>query len=124
MGELFAYYQAADLAFVGGSLLPLGGQNLIEPASVGCPVVVGFSTFNFAEAAALALAAGAAQQVQTAEALMHTVQTLLADPAQRQAMAAAGLRFAEAHRGATARTLAYLLAQLGEEAASSASTVA
>ena len=123
MGELFAYYQAADLAFVGGSLLPLGGQNLIEPASVGCPVVVGFSTFNFAEAAALSLAAGAAQQVQTAEALMHTVQTLLADPAQRQAMAAAGLRFAEAHRGATARTLAYLLAQLGEEAASSASTV-
>ncbi|MEP6997233.1 MAG: 3-deoxy-D-manno-octulosonic acid transferase, partial [Betaproteobacteria bacterium] len=56
MGELFAYYAAADLAFVGGSLLPLGGQNLIEPLALGTPVLIGPHTFNFAEASAGAVA--------------------------------------------------------------------
>mgnify|MGYP006200810123 CR=1 FL=1 len=60
MGELFAYYAAADVAFVGGSLLDFGAQNLIEPASIGVPVLLGPSTYNFAEASQLALAAGAA----------------------------------------------------------------
>jgi hypothetical protein len=54
MGELFAYYGCADVAFVGGSLLPLGGQNLIEPASLGLPVLFGPSMFNFAQASELA----------------------------------------------------------------------
>ena len=64
MGEMFAYYSAADLAFVGGSLLPYGGQNLIEACAAGAPVLVGPYTHNFAEATQLAVAAGAAVQVQ------------------------------------------------------------
>ena len=63
MGELFAYYAAADVAFVGGSLLPLGGQNLIEPCAVGTPVLIGPHTFNFLDATAQAIAAGAAKRV-------------------------------------------------------------
>ncbi|HEX6827918.1 MAG TPA: lipid IV(A) 3-deoxy-D-manno-octulosonic acid transferase, partial [Burkholderiales bacterium] len=59
MGEMFAYYAACDLAFVGGSLLPLGGQNLIEACAVGKPALVGPHTFNFEEAARLAIEAGA-----------------------------------------------------------------
>jgi 3-deoxy-D-manno-octulosonic-acid transferase len=114
MGEMFAYYQAVDLAFIGGSLLPLGGQNLIEPAAVGCPVLIGPSTFNFAEVTRLALAEGAARQVADADELHRTVATLLADPDTRQRMGAAGLAFAQRHRGATARTLAHLLGCVGE----------
>ena len=114
MGEMFAYYQAVDLAFIGGSLLPLGGQNLIEPAAVGCPVLIGPSTFNFAEVTRLALAEGAARQVADADELHRTVATLLADPDARQRMGAAGLAFAQRHRGATARTLAHVLGCVGE----------
>ncbi|HKW81707.1 MAG TPA: 3-deoxy-D-manno-octulosonic acid transferase, partial [Casimicrobiaceae bacterium] len=66
MGEMFAYYIAADLAFVGGSLLPFGGQNLIEAVAVGLPVLIGPHTFNFSEASAGAIAAGAAQLVADA----------------------------------------------------------
>lgn len=114
MGEMFAYYQAVDLAFIGGSLLPLGGQNLIEPAAVGCPVLIGPSTFNFAEVTRLALAEGAARQVADADELHRTVATLLADPDARQRMGAAGQAFAQRHRGATARTLAHVLGCVGE----------
>ncbi len=113
MGEMFAYYQAVDLAFIGGSLLPLGGQNLIEPAAVGCPVLIGPSTFNFAEVTRLALAEGAARQVADADELHRTVATLLADSDARQRMGAAGLAFAQCHRGATARTLAHLQGCVG-----------
>jgi 3-deoxy-D-manno-octulosonic-acid transferase len=63
MGEMFAYYAAADLAFIGGSLLDFGSQNLIEPAACGTPILVGPSTRNFAEAARAALACGAARAV-------------------------------------------------------------
>lgn len=112
MGELFAYYAAADLAYVGGSLVPLGGQNLIEACAVGCPVLVGPHTFNFADATDDAVAAGAARRVADADALMETATALLADDAARAAMAEAGSRFAAAHRGATARTLAVLEALL------------
>ena len=67
MGEMFAYYAAADVAFVGGTLLPFGGQNLIEPLAVGTPVVVGQSTFNFSEVARAAVAAGVALLVESAD---------------------------------------------------------
>ena len=111
MGEMFAYYAAADVAFVGGSLLDHGCQNLIEPCAVGTPVLIGPSTFNFAEAAREALAAGAAIQVSdepVATALVAQAQALLADPARRAAMADSGRAFAERDRGATARTLALI----------------
>lgn len=105
MGELFAYYAAADVAFVGGSLLPLGGQNLIEPCAVGTPVLIGPHTFNFLDATAQAIAAGAAKRVSDANDLFARAQALIADPTARRAMGDAGRRFATVHSGATARTL-------------------
>ena len=63
LGEMSAYYALADVALLGGSFAPLGGQNLIEAAACGCPVVMGPHTFNFAQAAELAEAAGAARRV-------------------------------------------------------------
>jgi 3-deoxy-D-manno-octulosonic-acid transferase len=73
MGELAAYYAAADLAYVGGSLLPLGGQNLIEAAAAGCPAMIGPHTWNFAEAAEQAVACGAAARVADATELVRSV---------------------------------------------------
>jgi 3-deoxy-D-manno-octulosonic-acid transferase len=105
MGELFAYYAASDVAFIGGSLLDYGCQNLIEACAVGTPVLLGPSTFNFAEAAREALACGAARHVSDAASLITTSFGLLADSAARHVMGAAGRDFAAAHRGATARTL-------------------
>lgn len=106
MGELFAYYATSDVAFIGGSLLDYGSQNLIEPCAVGVPVLIGPSTFNFADAARNALHAGAARQVGNADELADQALSLLADPARRAAMADAGRAFAAQHRGATVRTLA------------------
>ena len=108
MGELFAYYTAADLAFVGGSLMPFGGQNLIEACAVGTPVLVGPSSFNFADVTDDAIAAGAALRIDDAPALLASAQALFADAAVRGAMAGAARAFAARHRGATARTMAML----------------
>ncbi|MDP1925577.1 MAG: lipid IV(A) 3-deoxy-D-manno-octulosonic acid transferase [Thiobacillus sp.] len=103
LGELFAYYAACNVAFVGGSLQPLGGQNLIEAASVGRPVLVGPHTFNFEEATRLAIEAGAALRVSDAADLMTNALKLLADAPTRTRMGEAGLAFAARHRGAAAR---------------------
>lgn len=108
MGEMAAYYGASDLAFIGGSLLPLGGQNLIEAAAAGCPVLIGPHSFNFEAVTEAALAAGAALRVANAKVLVQEVTALCADPERRAAMRAAGRTFTEQHRGATARTLALL----------------
>jgi 3-deoxy-D-manno-octulosonic-acid transferase len=115
LGEMGGYCAAADVAFVGGSLLPLGGQNLIEPIAMGTPTLVGPHTFNFREATDNAVAAGAAARVADAAALMTEVGVLLADPARRQRMHDAALAFHAAHRGATDRLWAWLAPQiLGE----------
>jgi 3-deoxy-D-manno-octulosonic-acid transferase len=105
MGEMFAYYAACDVAFIGGSLLPLGGQNLLEACTVGRPVVVGPHTFNFEEATRGAIEAGAAIRVADAAELMRMIAGLLHEPERRHAMAEAGKRFTDAHRGATEKTL-------------------
>ena len=105
MGEMFAYYAACDVAFIGGSLKDYGSQNLIEACAVGVPLLVGPSTFNFAEAAREALACGAARRVADADQLFAVAAKLLKDGTARQAMGAAGRAFAARHRGATARTL-------------------
>lgn len=112
MGEMAAYYRLADLAFVGGSLLPLGGQNLIEAAACACPVLVGAHTFNFAQASADAVAAGAAVQVADAQELGTQVAALLDDAPRRASMTKAALEFASTHRGAVARTLALITATM------------
>ena len=105
MGEMFAYYAACDCAFVGGSLLPLGGQNLIEPAALGKPVLIGPHTFNFALVTEQAIAAGGAALVADADALMAQASALLQDPARLSFMGAQALAFANQHRGATPRTI-------------------
>lgn len=105
MGEMFAWYATADLAFIGGSLKDYGSQNLIEACAVGTPVLLGPSTFNFAEAARAALACGAAYPVRDADDLVRQVATLLANPERRQRMGKDGLTFAAHHRGATARAM-------------------
>jgi 3-deoxy-D-manno-octulosonic-acid transferase len=106
MGEMTAYYAAADLAFVGGSLVPFGAQNLIEACAIGTPVAIGPSTFNFAQAVDEAVKAGAAIQVPDADALVRESARLLADASARRRMGDAGKRFCAAHRGATERTMA------------------
>lgn len=108
MGEMFAYYAACDIAFIGGSLLPLGGQNLLEACAVGRPVIVGAHTFNFEDATRGAIEAGAAIRVSDAQELAGTVGRLLGDADLRHAMSEAGKRFTDAHRGATEKTLALL----------------
>jgi 3-deoxy-D-manno-octulosonic-acid transferase len=103
MGEMSAYYAACDVAFVGGSLLPYGAQNLIEACAVGTPVLIGPSSFNFTEAAEGAVAAGAAIRVADAAALAREAQRLLRDRDAREHMSRAALAFCALHRGATAR---------------------
>jgi len=105
MGEMFAYYAACDIAFIGGSLLPLGGQNLIEAAACGKPVLIGPHTFNFAQATDSAIAHGAALRVRHADDLVHLLNVLMYDPARMHAMGTAGQRFVEENQGATERAV-------------------
>ena len=105
MGEMFAYYAAADVAFIGGSLLPYGGQNLIEACSVGTPVLVGPHTYNFAEATRLAINAGAACLVQSAEGLMEKLHYLLDSPDALFEMRRQCSKFVVSNRGATEKSL-------------------
>ncbi|PCE25185.1 3-deoxy-D-manno-octulosonic acid transferase [Paraburkholderia acidicola] len=114
MGELAAYYAASDLAFIGGSLLPLGGQNLIEACAVGVPVLIGPHVFNFTQATADAVAVGAAVQVQDPADLARVLRELFVDRPRRTAMGAAASAFAARHRGATARTVDVLTTLLPE----------
>jgi len=112
LGEMALYYGLSDVALLGGSFAPLGGQNLIEAAACGCPLVMGLHTFNFTEAATLAEAAGAAQRVADMAQAVQAALALLHDaPAQAKAVAA-GLAFSARHRGAAQRTLAALRAYL------------
>ncbi len=108
LGELAAYYAAVDLAFVGGSLLPLGCHSVIEPCAQGVPVVIGPSSYNFADAVREASALGALLQRQDADAVLVEVARLLADPTARQGMGEQGHAFVAQHRGAVARALALL----------------
>jgi 3-deoxy-D-manno-octulosonic-acid transferase len=113
MGEMAAYYRACDVAFIGGSLLAYGGQNLIEACAAGVPVVIGPHTYNFAQAAESAVAAGAAVRVEQAEDALRLASELLVDPERRALMGKAGIAFCATHRGATRRTLAICERLLG-----------
>jgi 3-deoxy-D-manno-octulosonic-acid transferase len=106
MGEMPFYYGACDVAVIGGSFAPLGGQNLIEALACGAPVVLGPHMFNFAEATRLALDAGAALQAADAPSAMRAAFALLGDEERRRKMSNAGRKLCEAHRGATAHHLA------------------
>ncbi len=105
MGEMYAYYSAADVALIGGSWEKLGGQNPIEATAVGCPVIVGPHTFNFSAVCNQAIEAGAAVRADNIEDGLHLALTILGSPARRKAMGEAGRNFAQSHRGATTRTI-------------------
>ena len=105
MGEMAFYYGACDVAVIGGSFAPLGGQNLIEALVVGAPVILGPHMFNFSAATGLALQSGAAVQVSDAAAAMREAISLLSDAARRRRMGEAGKALCAAHRGATERHL-------------------
>ncbi|GMG90972.1 3-deoxy-D-manno-octulosonic acid transferase [Cupriavidus sp. TKC] len=108
MGEMAMYYAASDIAYIGGSLIPLGGQNLIEACAVGTPVLMGPHTFNFAQATEDAIAAGACQRVADADELIAAAAAILGDATRLADMREHALTFAGLHRGATARTLGAL----------------
>ena len=109
MGEMFAYYAACDAAFIGGSLLPFGGQNLIEACAVGKPVLIGPHTYNFAQATEQAVARGAAIQVIHAGDLVHQLNTLLHDADRLQQMGEDGERFVGDNRGTTQHAMAHIM---------------
>lgn len=104
LGEMALYYGVADAALLGGSFAMTGGQNLIEAAACGCPVVMGPSTFNFAEASVLAEAAGAAVRVADIGEGVVVATALVGDGARLGITRGAALLFAAAHRGAAGRT--------------------
>jgi 3-deoxy-D-manno-octulosonic-acid transferase len=105
LGELMMFYAAADVAFVGGSLVPIGGHNLLEPAALARPVVVGPHNFNAPDVAELLLAGGAALEVRDAQQLGKTLGALFSDPTRRQAIGERGRAAVEANRGALQRVL-------------------
>ena len=102
MGEMPLYYAMADVALLGGSFAPLGGQNLIEAAACGCPLVLGPHTFNFEDAAQLAIEAGAAVRMNDLHGAVRRAVALAHDP-RRNDWVEAALAFAGSHRGATER---------------------
>jgi len=112
MGEMLAYYAVADVVFVGGSLKPYGGQNLIEPCAVGRPVIFGPHTFNFESAAEAALDEGAGLRARDAREAVAMALALLGDRRRCADMGLRAQRFAQANRGAMARLSAWLVPRL------------
>ncbi|MGH7410222.1 MAG: 3-deoxy-D-manno-octulosonic acid transferase [Candidatus Methylomirabilis sp.] len=108
VGELSTLYAVGSVAFVGGSLVPRGGHNLLEPALHGCPVLFGPHMENFADASALFLERGAAVQVNNGEDLAMQLARLLGDPIARDRMGRAALEALDSHRGACERTVTLL----------------
>lgn len=109
LGEMALYYGMSDAALLGGSFEPLGGQNLIEAAACGCPVVMGPSVFNFSEAAALAIQSGAAFEVNSMPLAVDLACKLVENKEAVVAARAAGVQFATSHQGAAEKTAAALV---------------
>jgi 3-deoxy-D-manno-octulosonic-acid transferase len=108
LGELLDFYAAADVAFVGGSLVPVGGHNLLEPAALGVPILTGPNTFNSEEIARLLLARGAAEVVHDAAELAARLGQLLAEPERRTRMGEQGRASVDGNRGALLKLLALI----------------
>lgn len=115
MGELLAFYGAADIAFVGGSLVPVGGHNLIEPAAWACPVVSGPHLFNFAEVARLLQENNALAMVKNADELTAIIKQWLSDKTQRKEFGERAKAVADNNRGALQRLCA-LIAEIKKAA--------
>ena len=108
LGELLSFYAAANVAFVGGSLVPIGGHNLLEPAALNRPIITGPHNFNAADIAENFLASGAAVQVESATGLGSAVLDLLTNAARRDQMIARAHAILQSNRGALARLLALI----------------
>jgi 3-deoxy-D-manno-octulosonic-acid transferase len=108
LGELPPFYAAGDVAFVGGSLVPIGGHNLLEPAALAKPIVAGPNNFNSADIAKLLVERGAVQIAHDAAELARLVGELLDDPAARERIGAAGRRAVDENRGAVDRLMAFI----------------
>ena len=113
MGELPLFFAAADVAFVGGSLVPTGGHNLLEPAALGVPVLFGPHVFNFAEVSGMLVERGAGRQVGGARELAALVCELFQDPDRRHAMGESAREAVVENRGALERLMAVLEPRLG-----------
>lgn len=113
LGELTVFYAASDVAFIGGSLIPVGGHNPLEAAAVGIPILLGPHTFNFSAIDQLLQTAGAARRVNNAEELATVAADLLIDPELRMRMGDAGRQVVEANRGAANQLTSLLEAVLG-----------
>jgi 3-deoxy-D-manno-octulosonic-acid transferase len=105
LGELLSFYAAANVAFVGGSLVPIGGHNLLEPAALNRPIITGPHNFNAADIAENFLASGAAVQVESATELGSAVLDLLTNAARRDQMIARAHGILQINRGTLARLL-------------------
>ena len=103
MGELLLLYATADVAFVGGTLVPTGGHNFLEPAALGVPVICGPHRFNFAQVSEMLLVAGAMREVSNASELGTAVLAVLTQPTLHQQMSSAGAAVIAANRGAQQR---------------------
>lgn len=114
LGDLLRFYAAADVAFIGGSLVPVGGHNMLEAAALRVPVIFGPHVFNFGEISQALLQCGGACQVSDTGQLHHTLEVLLADAQLRQQMGAAGEKLVADNRGAIGRLLACIKPLLGE----------
>jgi len=114
LGELLDFYAAADVAFVGGSLVPVGGHNLLEPAALGIPILTGPYNSNSEEIARLLIACGAAEVVRDAAELGARVGALLANPEARVRIGAQGRTSVDSHRGALGKLLGLIEPLLNE----------
>jgi 3-deoxy-D-manno-octulosonic-acid transferase len=115
LGELMTFYAAADVAFVGGSLVPVGGHNLLEPVALGVPVLTGPYNDNAVDIAERLISAGAVRRVTGSEGLAGRVMELLGDGTARSDQANAGWRVIEANRGAVERLVERLARLTGED---------
>jgi 3-deoxy-D-manno-octulosonic-acid transferase len=109
LGELLDFYAAADVAFVGGSLVPIGGHNLLEPAALGLPILTGPNNFNSEDVARLLISRGAAEVVTSPQELGDRVAALLSDPGARVRIGAEGRAFVDANRGALVKLMGLIV---------------
>jgi 3-deoxy-D-manno-octulosonic-acid transferase len=115
MGEVPLFYAGSDIAFVGGSLVPIGGHNLLEPAALGLPVITGHHVYNAQEIADMFVELGACHMVSDADELAAAVEELLRNPEQAAALGGKAMDLVQANRGSLASLLGLLEPLIGSE---------
>jgi 3-deoxy-D-manno-octulosonic-acid transferase len=115
LGELQMLYASGDVAFVGGSLVPIGGHNLLEPAALSRPIIVGPHNFNAQDIAQMFLESGAALEVQSAAQLADALLSLFADASRCAEMGARGHAIVDSNRGALERVMQLIQKRIGDK---------